>query len=125
MSIFIFIEYIKKHSRQTLYFYLINLGIIFTWLISNVYSAGASSWLVEKALPIIAYLSLGLTFIKLIQTLIWHNKIYKAMKKKTPLEVFVAYILFGIPFFWCLRTKRTIVGASHSPKEIFFGIYHT
>ncbi|WP_435579106.1 hypothetical protein [Gilvibacter sp.] len=59
--------------------------------------------MVEKALPIIAYISLGITLIKLIQTLIWHNKIYKAMKKKTPIEVFVAYILFGIPFFYFFR----------------------
>ena len=93
----------KKYSKQTLYFYLINLAIVFTWLISSVYSAGESSWLVEKALPIIAYISLGITLIKLIQTLIWHNKIYKAMKKKTPIEVFVAYILFGIPFFYFFR----------------------
>ena len=94
----------KKLSKQTLYMYLLSVALSILFLFFAIYDAQVGAFL-EAALPVVYYATLAFFYIKLIQTFLWHNKIYKAMKQKTPVDIIVGYLLFGLPLFYFF--KRT------------------
>lgn len=94
----------KKLSRKTLLLYFVSVGASVIWLVLSIYQPDSDGF-INKAFPFVAYTFYGLFLIRLIQTIWWHNKIYKAMQTKTPIDVAVMYLLLGLPFYiFCQRT---------------------